>query len=119
MFRMVNKEGLTRKQLKKFKPKMVVGDDLEELRELMQRYRIDTSQLTRKDYGEWPENPERYFSGIKTYDLVHTLGKPLDLVRKWVKEGGWIDVNMWDYNRRLDRDKRQSRRLSNFDGRVF
>ena len=40
-------------------------------------------------------------------------------MRKWVKEGGWIDVNMWDYNRRLDRDKRQSRRLSNFDGRVF
>lgn len=119
LFRPVDKKGLTKKQLKHFNPKMVVSDDLEGLQELMSKYRIDTSKLQQKDYGEFPEHPEMYYSGIEVYNLVHTLGKPLSIVREWVKEEGWTDVNMWDYNRRIDRDKRQSRRLSNFDGNIF
>ena len=82
---------------------------------------INTSELVRKYYGEMTEECDKYFSGIVTYNYVHSAGKgiTLQVMRQIVKEEGWLDVNMWDYNRRLDRDKRQSRRLSNFDGSVF
>ena len=119
LFRPVDRKGLTRKQLKKFRPVVVESDDLDGLRRMMQEYKIDTSGMIRKDYGEFPEQPEKYFDGIKAYDLIHTHGLPLPILRQVVKEEGWVDVNMWDYNRRIDRDKRQSRRLSNFDGSVF
>ena len=82
----------------------------------------EVMKLSKVDYVDKysvQKEGDRLFSGFVSFFMYFTRGVYVEQSQMEVKKLGYDGVDMTEYNRFLDRERRRSRRKSKYDGKVF